>query len=170
VNEETGRAIMALQKRYKIKRNEVDFRAGRAEDNQVLLGLVGFNSIVVFFDLDGSLIRWEQRPLPESTPEYYERDHEAAIRRELDRWSIEMGLSPQTINVCHFEVPELGIGIMDPPLHIQQSRQEIRLGSKSPAELAVLSDELARWEDSGLFVLRWGRDFWLTADGEVHST
>src|SRR5262245_44577771 len=100
------------ERRYAIGSDQGYFYAGVTLDNeQVLMGLFCPNLVAFYFDLDGNLLRTDQRQVPffrNVTPPY--DIYEERIPPLIEAWKKEMGFRPATIKVKKFFSDEHYIG------------------------------------------------------------
>ena len=61
------------------------------------------------------------------------------------------------------------MGIEDLPWHYKEFLEDPD-SEKDPKEKAELFASIHRWVESGEFVLYWGNDLWLNAEGHVTSS
>jgi hypothetical protein len=156
-----------------------NFRAGRTADGrQVLMSPFQTGPIALFFDDEGRLLGRERRRTTEPAPmwtgggpsqipgDWFER----AILRRFRGWQDEIGLEPGTIRVRGFFLDEEQLGIKDMPDHFAEYLAD-------PANFILDEEEtldwpglIEDWRRAGRFVLWWGKDYWMEADGEIEST
>jgi hypothetical protein len=158
------------ERRYAIKPDQgTFFHTGVTPENeQVLLGLFCPNLVAFRFDLEGNLLRTEQRPVPffqGVTPPY--RIYDERIPPLIEAWKKDMGFCPAAIKVKKFFSEEHSIGIEDYPSHFHEILAD---PDADEAEKADVRDSMELWDRDGQFVLQWGEDFWLDESGEVVSS
>ena len=111
----------------------------------------------LFFSADGHYLRHEFLPIPAMIdPEWknsqqinFSRGHTADART---RWAGGIGLKYGTIEVLHFSLPELRIGIADWPRHL--FRERLEAGSDSDLLAELNEDERHQdWTEGGFYVL-----------------
>jgi hypothetical protein len=157
------------ERRYAIKPDEGYFCAGvTADSKQVLMGLFCPNLVAFDFDLEGNLLRVDQRPVPffqGVTPPY--NIYDERIPPLIESWKKEMGFRPATIRVKRFFSAEHSIGIEDYPAHFHEILSDPAAGDEEKADI---HDSMELWDKDGQFVLLWGNDYWLDGSGRVVSS
>ena len=151
--------IVMENRLYKI-RDGIPFRAGHLPDgNQILVSRFGSNAIGVRFSRDGKLLGFDRY---EIGPEADVPDSEVAAF--LDRLGVVTG----GIQMQAFALPEYGIETRDLPEYLQEYLDS---PEDFPKQRAMhLEKAISDWNRSGGFVLVWGEDFELDANGDVEST
>ncbi len=144
---------------YKLQ-DGIPFRAGHLRDgNQVLLSRFGSDAIDIRFSRNGEFLGYDRHAVGPETDV-----PDSAIDAVLNR----VGITPGVIRVRAFVLPEYGIEIRDMPEYLQEF---LDASEDFPAERAShLKEAVADWVRSGSFVLVWGEDYEINADGEVEST
>jgi hypothetical protein len=147
-------------KLYPIK-DSLFFRAGGVPDGtQLLLAPFGNEVIVLSFDSDGRFGGIKCHPL--------EIKSEDAAEQQVDRVIRSSGMRPGEIRVQKFTVAERGLGIRDTPDYLQEYADS---PSSFPPERAIhLARALEQWKKKQGFVLVWGEDYEMDAQGDVEST
>jgi len=157
---------------YSIDSYPIDFVAGYLPDgNQTLSGVLYPDLAVIEFDSHGTFLRVLTRPIPGELLELVNgiyRSDEDAVMDCLEQWRKELGIVPGKITVQRFSLPDLGVGIDDFPDDFDDvlSRPEF-YGEES---VQSVHEESARWQEQGNFVFWWGKDYYMSRDGEVEST
>ena len=147
-----------------------NFYAGTAiGDRQVLMGPAGHGLAAVFFDGRGNYIEYQERPFPFELVGYPDYDDPRAVKARTD-WLDEIGFQAGTIRVRRFDVPGEGIGIEDRPAHYDNFLKDPETVEPDEVSRARDYESIARWEREGMYVLWWGKDFWMDGRGEVEST
>jgi hypothetical protein len=158
---------------YTIQPIEHDyFFAGAAPDGRkALLGLLGDKMIAVFFDRDGNFVDHEQRDLPFELPQnpFAPEVHERQVRA-LRSWQSELGFQPGAIKVRRFEVPDVGVAINQRPESYQEFLDDPEEAEPDEEERESFMKEVQTWDDEGMFILQWGKEYWMSRDGSIHST
>jgi hypothetical protein len=143
-----------------------------SDDRQVLIGLLYPEIVAVFFDAKGEFIGVERRPLTnareQGRPNPYDPDLHPVVMHSLSVWQMEMGFRPGTIEVRRFET--YGAAIADRPWHYEEFLRNPAAFEPDEREQAAWRDEVRSWDQRGLFVLHWGKDYWMNADGSIDST
>jgi hypothetical protein len=158
------------ERRYPIKSDETYFLfAGTTSDKQqVLMGLACPNLVAFRFDLEGTLLTTEQRPVSffqGVTPPYDIYDER--IPPLIETWKKEMRLRAAKIKVKKFFSQEHYIGIEDYPSHFQEI---LTAPDADDGEKADIRESMTLWDKDGQFVLQWGNDYWLDKSGEIVSS
>lgn len=158
------------ERRYAIQSHDgYFFYTGFApNDEQVLMGLFCPNLVAFYFDLEGSLLRCSQRPVPffqGVAPPYHIYDER--IPPLIEAWQKEMGLRLATIKVKKFFSQEHFIGIEDYPSHFHEILSD---PTADDEEKADVHESMELWDKDGQFVLLWGNDYWLDESGNVVSS
>ena len=155
---------------------DADFRTGMGADGrQVLIGMLYPGLVAVFFDERGKLVHVEERVLEEPTLRAFRAGQisKVELRGHYDsallRWQREIGLTERPISINEFYLHDRAIGIEPVPKHLRDAVAAAARGDRSEdtRELAEQADEWARNE---MYVLWWGKDYWMTKDGEIEST
>lgn len=147
-----------MEREYLIQNFEHDFYTGFIGDGrQVLMGPLYPELVLIEFDAFGDFVgvqtRLEtQRQSQVEDQNAWEHRYDAYYETlaQVETWQTELGYRPGTIRVHRFFLADRGLGIRDLPDHYQEL--------------------LPYWREKGCFVLWWGRDFWMDADGDVAST
>ncbi len=156
---------------YGVEGGEADFYAGAlADGRQALMGQYGPEQLVcVPFDAEG----WRQGVLTRAVPvrEGQAEPGSAAAwgAQHALAWQAELGWRAGPVRVRRFALPEHCVYIADYP------GWGIRLQADpyfypSEEEREALRQQLALWEQAGKFVFWWGKDYFMSKDGEVLST
>jgi len=173
-------------------RNQVEyFGAGRTRSGeQVLLGIQLPELVCIAFDKDGNYLHTTTKALSEDA--LLRRDGNSAayadnerLSPEIERRQIELGLTPGTIQVRRFQLPERTIAIKDLPDHYRALLDELDriadAGGPSPAfreevemlygaELGEVLEDIRQWQEQGDFVLVWDQEYYMNVHGQVIST
>lgn len=137
----------------------------------MLMGLLCPYVVAYIFSARGDLVRrvcreWEY-PAPrmaEGGPyEIYDPAFRAAVSMQIRRLQTELGFTPGLIRVREFYDVEQEVGIEQLPEHLQDIDEE-------DEDVEEMRAELAKWCENGSFVLAWGNDYWMSAEGKVEST
>jgi len=149
-------------KLFPIQGYEEDFSTGICADGrQVVLGVFEPQLIAYFFDPQGSLLRTERRPRASTRTE---SDYRDAIYNE---WKLELGFVSGPIYIKGFFDSEEYVGIELIPEHLQPEE----IAAEPDSELrGYLAETRAGWLEGGNFVWWWGKDYWMSPEGEVEST
>ena len=130
---------------------------------------------MVVFDAEGSYLRtalkpilYEQpladAPLAEAPPGSAYNEFTAYAHE----WQRELSITPGTISVKQFYLPERYIGITDLPEHYQEVVDHPE--SFSTERLHELQGDIEGWLKSGEFVLDLDTDYYMSEEGDVNST
>ena len=159
---------------YNILGHEPEFYAGTvAGGGQVLMGMQSFTEVIgLFFDRDGEFTHAETRQLPQEPPVVddnpYDPDFLAKVAATIRAWQTEMGLENGRIRVRRFSCE--GNAIDDLPGHYKEFLDDPVRFEPDAERREAWRAEIQKWIDSRKFVLYWGQDYWMEADGHVHST
>ena len=173
-----------------------DICTGKTDDGrQVLMGLLCPELIAVFFDAAGDFLQVEPRALTQLPPrqgvvrvswettagvqslegirpgpyQMYDPTFEETLARDLAAWKREIGFQEAPITVREFFLDDHFLGIRRLPDHLQ----EFRNNPESVADIEErreMEDRIREWESLDQFVLWWGKDYYLSRDGDVEST
>ena len=83
-------------------------------------------------------------------------------------WQKELGITPGTISVKRFYLPELYLGITDLPEHYQEVLDYPE--NFSTERLQELQGDIEGWLGNGEFVLDLDIDYYMSEEGNVNST
>jgi hypothetical protein len=150
--------------------DDPDFHTGVCPDGtQMLMGPWYWYVLAFFFDPDGNLLREEERqviPKPARDDQTWDisPQFERKVSKEMARWQKELGFRSATIRVRLFFSEERGVGISD-GLDMYEEWPGMSLTDR-----AENSESREWWIESGCFVFNWGRDYHMSAAGEVEST
>lgn len=104
------------------------------------------------------------------------------VPEEFVGWQEEIGLKHQTISVKKFFDEESRIGIEELPAHYREFvadpggyiqwlwEGEDYTSDELDKEIGAWRDEIKRWNDQGMFVFRYGNDYYCNQDGDVISS
>lgn len=172
----TVTASTPVQRLYNIRNSPPYFYTGRLpEGTQTLINIQLPDLFMVVFDAEGNYLRtslkailYEQHladaPLAEAPPgSAY--DEFTAYAHE---WQRELRVTPGTISVKQFYLPERYIGITDLPEHYQEVIDHPE--NFSAERLQELQGEIEEWLESGEFVLDLDIDYYMSEEGDVEST
>ena len=163
------------QRLYQIQGSDREFYAGIVKGRrQVLMGPQSFTELIaIFFDENGCFLNYELRPLPPEPvvvgANPYDPDLVKKIDAVLSRWHAELEFRAAPIKVRKFDCE--GNRVEDLPDYLQEFEDNPEQPSgpyDPPAE--ELRETLRNWREKGMYVLWWGKDYWMTAEGEVDST
>jgi hypothetical protein len=138
---------------------------------QVLMGAIDLTLLLgLFFSSDGQLLRHEFFPVPfnpdPKLPPVKQRVGQAYVLQDAKRrWMVELGMKLGEIRVRHFAFPQWRIGIAEWPL--SEWKEVASLMEKG---LPLESEFQINWKERGCWVLHWGQEFWMSAEGEVDAT
>lgn len=155
-----------------------DYQTGLCADGrQVVMGLLYPYLVAFFFDGEGNLVDREEQPASAAAaniagrePPYQINSNEfhALIDEQLRSWQAELRFRPTTIRVKQFLDTKYPAGIqifpgdeedIDPVTWFSDEQER--------REFVELRDH---WLAAGKFVWWWGRDYYMSKDGEVEST
>ena len=167
--------VLRPRGKYALRHDNGYFDAGTASGGRQAMMVAFYTGLTaIFFDADGELLGHEVRPLPPEEP----ADSPArritldtpAVEAALAAWKAEVGFRPEPIRVQRFEVDELGVGIADRPSHMEEFLKAPEVAEPNETEREHSWQSLREWEAEGNFVLYWGNDLWVNAEGEVTSS
>jgi hypothetical protein len=126
----------------------------------------------LFFDGEGNLIDTQTRSLPaapdmrglsSSDPRF-----EQVVAKATQAWHDEMRFQPSVIKVRRFDHD--GLKIEDLPDSYQEFISDPEAFELDEDERARWREQVTQWMNEGMFVLWWGKDYWINSAGEVDST
>jgi hypothetical protein len=153
----------------------VDFSVGIARTGEsVLVGVLYPGLVGVFFDGSGAPSRLEERELDAAdlmefrTGTASKSDLRDLYRAGLSEWLQGIGFVPGRILVKAFAIKGGQIGVSHMP-------REFERGSRAPtqgpaSEPPIPLEDIDEWIRSGMFVLRWGKEYFMDATGVIDST
>jgi hypothetical protein len=148
-----------------------------ADAAQVLMGLYSPDLVCVFFDGGGELVRVESRPadVPPSAGYPYIYDiYQPAFRARLagliESWQREIGYVASPIRIHPFKLQDRFIGVAERPEFYEEFLLNPEHAAPNEARRARMHELVRKWDREGMFVLYWAKDFWMTNDGQIHST
>ena len=158
------------ERRYAIQPHDAYFfyTGVTLNSEKVLMGLFCPSLVAFHFDLEGNLLRIDQRPVPffqSVNPPYHIYDER--IPPLIEAWKKAMRLQHTTIKVKQFFSREYYIGIEDYPSHFHEILSD---PASDDDEKADVRDSMKLWDKDGQFVLMWGNYYWLDKSGEVVSS
>lgn len=159
---------------FRISSDEHDFKTGlTAVGNQVLMGILYPSLVAIMFDVEGKLDHVERRPAPtprivSGHPQLFDAEYEAKYLGLLRDWQRVIGFTEKPITVRKFSID--GVAVFERPSHFNDFIRDPIGEEPNELERRRIQEMIARWEREGRFVLRWGKDFWMNADGTIHST
>ncbi len=172
----TVTASIPVKRLYNIMNSPPYFYTGHLpEGTQTLINVQLPDLFMVAFDADGNYLRTSTRgiskerpladvPLAEALPgSAY--DEFTAYAHE---WQRELCVTPGTISVKQFYLPECCIGITDLPEHYQEVVDHPE--NFSAERLQELQGDIEAWLGSGEFVLDLDIDYYMSEEGDVEST
>ena len=159
------------------------FMAGTTPDGrQLLLGPHNRALVAIWFSPTGEMESVERKASPEEVrPSGHSplppvgakgrtaaliqqaRQRDEAVRNAAVAWAEQLGLIPGPILVRRFFLDDAMIGISDPAVAYA------RLFAGSDA-FESEEEGLACWEESGEYVLWWGREYFMNHQGKAVST
>ena len=163
---------------YPIRDEGVSFSAGSAAGGkQVLMGLLYPELVSLFFDKCGVFSHTEARRLPFEAPTHSVskvhvlEDHQFAGKVDmlLAAWQQDIAFKPGLIQVQKFFLPDRHLGIADIPKAFDAFLRNPAI-IEDEVERKELSKTLDDWKRKRMFVLWWGKDYWLDEHGEIDST
>jgi hypothetical protein len=149
------------------------FSVGTCSDGrQALMGLLCPFLVTYFFDAHGSLLGSDYQPwnypAPRQSPDkpYHTHDPQfkEAFAQQEKQWQEALGFQAGTIQIEAFWDEENYVGIRLLPDWLAEEPEE------DPEERAFWEEQLANWQTSGMFVLWWGNNYNMNADGSIESS
>jgi hypothetical protein len=162
---------------FRIHNSGFDFTTGNsAQGEQVLIGLnLGYKRECVealFFDSNGEFLRQEKRPLNVPEGSGIASMGNPGIRKQVTglfaSWKNDLGFSPGVIHVKRFNVDR--VGIEDRPSTYEAFLRGEDCDGIVDEERSEFMNSVRKWDDAGMFIFWWGKDYWMNADGTIHST
>ena len=166
----SGKVGALLERLYTLRHDQGYFDTGTTDDGrQVFAYWDSQEPMAVFFDGDGNLLGCEVRQLSIDAP-YGTPECEALISQAVQLWQDEIGFQPKPIRVRRFALPEHELGIEDRPDHYETFLKAPELEEPDEEEREGMFEQIREWDEENSFVLYWGNDYWVNADGEVTSS
>lgn len=136
-----------------------------ADGRQALMAAFETGTLGVFFDAQGRLLECAA-----VGPERLRADPKTghADASHLRAWQAELGFTPCEIRVRKFHDARQHIGIEPLPAHYEDFLEDPE-SEPDPAIRRRTEAQIRAWIANGCFVLYWGSDLWLDADGVVTS-
>lgn len=171
-----------MDRTYPIQSHDAyGFHAGMTADHrQVLIGVTCPYLVAFFFDVEGNFACGQRRKLEFLQPSGVWVDgeliegmvrrydtHDERILQCLREWQEEIGFNPGVIRVKQFFVQDLVLGIDDYPSHFDDILED---PDEEEAEQEEARESIREWAATGQFVLYWGHDYWIDAQGQVTSS
>jgi hypothetical protein len=162
------------KQRYLIRGEEPEFIAGSTLDGRQ--ALIGSHSpshvIAIFFDRNGRLLGYELREIAPEPAVVGDNPHDrrrlAKLTGALRKWQSELGFIRGPIEVWKFNCE--GVKVEDLPEHYQDFLANAVATEPDKTKWPEWRELIQRWRDRGMFVLWWGKDYWMDAEGNVEST
>ena len=138
---------------------------------QVLIGEIDLTLLLgLFFTPDGRLLRHEFFPVPfnpdpNESPARQQYAQGYVLQDAKRRWMADLGMKLGEIRVRHFAFPQWRVGIAEWPLSEWEE-----VASLLEQGLPLESEFQLNWQEHGCWVLHWGREHWMSAEGEVDAT
>jgi hypothetical protein len=159
------------------------FRAGNdREGRQVIMGILDDEIVAVIFDSHGRLLAVETRSpnikpdstLRESNPgAYWTHVYEVflpsaeATLRELQEKS---GFVPGVIRIQEFSVPNRRISVQLMPDFLNEFLSDPQSHAENDEDAQEYYEIIEAFKSFDQFVFRWGKEFWMSRDGDIQST
>jgi hypothetical protein len=147
-------------KLYKVNTAGDCFEPGLSKNGeQVLIGSCSDDVVAVFFNSGGRLLWYEAKP----------KESVLYPDKELETWKATIGLAPGAVRIQEFFLEDHYIGITELP---KCFREFVNDPSFIPtdSERQEWEADVRKWRQNGQFILCWGREFWMNADGLITST
>ncbi len=150
--------------------------AGRLADGRLaLMGAYGDELVCVAFGPDGAFGEVLARPLSLPARGGERADAEGSPPGvepwlpQAEAWQGELGWSAGPIDVQPFLLWDRQIYLADYPGWAIRYRAD-PIVVRDPEERAQVQQQVREWEESGAFVFWWGKDYFMSKDGEAVST
>ena len=144
---------------YKIK-DEIPFRTGYLLDgSQLLISRYGSEALAIHFSKEGELLGCDSYSIG---PNLEIPDE------QVDAIFEQLGITPGTICVRKFVLPEYEIEIRNIPDYLQDYIDDPSLFDEEDAP--HLEESIANWNQRGSFVIIWGNDYYMDSEGGIEST
>jgi hypothetical protein len=163
---------------FPIQSHEDDFFAGVCADGrQVVMGLLCPAVAAYFFDAEGNYLASERRrwsagaaKLAGRKPPYtiFGCHFRELTAQQTKAWQTELGFRPGNIYVKQFSNRDHTVGIEILPSHYQDLETTARLTTEVERRQLIASRD--QWLEDGSFVWWWGKDYYMSKEGEVEST
>jgi hypothetical protein len=153
----------------------MDYCVGRMNNGGVtILGFRYPYLVQVLFDEEDSFSELRVRPLGIKAPSIYPHGpyiiedpiYLDSVHQLLSAWKAECRFIEETVvAIQRFFIPELLIGIEDLPRHLVKFLDDP--SAFSTDEQSNYPQIIQEWRTDGCCVFWWGRDYYLSSDGEV---
>ena len=155
---------------FRIQSDGCYYWTGLAADEQVLIGPLHNMMTAVFFDEAGRFLRCEQYPPRGLTGNEGFVEGRKAATQAVEARKAELGFHEATIRVRQFSLPDKLIGVFDLPWGLKQFLKDPDSVTLTDEDKRETTRELEEWRHSGNFVVVWGNDYFLTAEGWIYCT
>jgi len=161
------------QRLYIIRSYGNNFQTGHmAGGRQVLMGPLHPGLTAAFFDRSGNLLDICEKGIAQtdaSTPgDLLPPPSQQTVAQALAEWQDELGFEPSLIRVREFH--QGGVGITERPFHYARFIRDPVAEEPDEQERTSMHQLVQRWDRENRFVLSWGKEYWMCADGTVHSS
>lgn len=161
---------------YNIRNSPPYFYTGRLpEGMQTLINVQLPDLFMVIFDAEGNYLRTSTKVILQERHLAGASVAEAPPESAYDEftpcaheWQRELGVTPGTISVKQFYLPERYVGITDLPEHYQEVLDHPEYFDAD--RLQELQGDIEGWLGSGEFVLDLDIDYYMSEEGDVNST
>ena len=123
------------------------------------------DTFAILFDRAGRVLEYAVRDTPPGTGPRGHGPSSDALRE----WQRYLGFEPRTIRVRRFSIPDVEVGIEDLPSHLADFLDDPE-SEPDPARREETAESARRWLEDGDFVLYWGNDLFVDAEGHVTSS
>jgi hypothetical protein len=134
---------------------------------QALIGIVDDLLTLVIFSQTGNFEEIDQRDLP--YPDDGRVLTEEQVWEAIEEWKQVLGFTDRAIAVESFSLPDLRIGISDLPDSFQRFLRNPDTVEHAERR-AKWEADIEEWNATNKFILRWGDDYWMDAEGNVYAT
>lgn len=156
------------QRLYLIQNDIYHYHTGRLSNgNQVLMD----ECSRIEFDAEGNLLAAFGQETSQSTLKAMDIEGNVLAvfsQKAPQSSSMMLPVTPGTISVKPFFLPELWLGIRDLPDHYQEFLDHPENANEE--ERHYYPEEISNWRECGNFVLWWNEDYYLNEDGELESS
>ncbi len=145
---------------HRIAPHATDYLTGISTDGRrVLMGALAPDFIVVLFDASGRFLQLREERLQADT-----------AAKAGERFAREFGLAEAPIDILPFQIAAGDVGVAALPEYFAEFLRDPE-GTEPLGEIRRrMHDEVEQWLRAERCVLRWGKEYWLNADGSVYAT
>jgi hypothetical protein len=126
--------------------------------------------LAVFFSAEGQYLRYAFRPIERkpdpSLPVLPHRQLAQIVQGAKAAYLRDLGMTPGDIRVRHFAFPAWRVGTAEwLAVDFPQVQRALAAGDPLPDD-----DLITQWRENRQWVLLWGKEYWMSEDGEITDT